>query len=213
MRATIDKAGRLVIPKALRDSLGLVPGEVEVTPDGAGLHVEPLANDYLADEDGFLVIPADVPISDESYGRSAMPTSGDRPQLLIDTSVAVALVAAGHEHHQATRKAVGSRSCGLSGHAAFETFSVLTRMPPPNRRTPHAVARLLAHNFPGSRFLSAEGTERLHARLAELGIAGVAVYDALVAAAAAEHGIVLATRDRRAADTYRALEVDFELIN
>lgn len=66
MRATIDKAGRLVIPKALRDSLGLVPGEVEVTPDGAGLHVEPLANDYLAEEDGLLVIPADAPISDDS---------------------------------------------------------------------------------------------------------------------------------------------------
>jgi hypothetical protein len=30
------------------------------------LHVEPLANDYLADEDGFLVIPADGPISDDS---------------------------------------------------------------------------------------------------------------------------------------------------
>jgi AbrB family looped-hinge helix DNA binding protein len=65
MRAAIDKAGRLVIPKALRDSLGLVPGEVEVTPDGAGLHIEPLANDYLTDEDGFLVIPADAPVSDE----------------------------------------------------------------------------------------------------------------------------------------------------
>ena len=65
MRAAIDKAGRLVIPKALRDSLGLVPGEVEVTPDGAGLHVEPLANDELAEEDGFLVIRADVPVSDE----------------------------------------------------------------------------------------------------------------------------------------------------
>jgi AbrB family looped-hinge helix DNA binding protein len=66
MRAAIDKAGRLVIPKALRDSLGLVPGEVEVTPDGAGLHIEPLANDYLTDEDGFLVIPAaDVTITDD----------------------------------------------------------------------------------------------------------------------------------------------------
>jgi AbrB family looped-hinge helix DNA binding protein len=64
MRATIDKAGRLVIPKALRESLGLLPGEVEVTPDGAGLHIEPLANDYLTDEDGFLVIPADAPIND-----------------------------------------------------------------------------------------------------------------------------------------------------
>jgi predicted nucleic acid-binding protein len=141
-----------------------------------------------------------------------MPTSGDPPDLLIDTSVAVALVVAGHEHHQKTRKTIGDRSCGLSGHAAFETFSVLTRMPPPNRRTPRAVDRLLAHNFPGSRFLSAEGTARLHSRLAELGIAGGAVYDALVAATAAEHGIALATRDSRAADTYRALEVDFELI-
>ena len=66
MRATIDGAGRLVIPKALRDRLGLVPGEVEVIPDGAGLHIEPLANDYLEDEDGLLVIPAaDVTIGDD----------------------------------------------------------------------------------------------------------------------------------------------------
>ena len=57
MRSTIDKAGRLVIPKALRDSLGLAPGEVEVTPDGAGLHIEPVADDQLQDEDGLLVIP------------------------------------------------------------------------------------------------------------------------------------------------------------
>jgi AbrB family looped-hinge helix DNA binding protein len=66
MRATIDKAGRLVIPKALRDRLGLVPGDVEVTPDGAGLHIEPLADDRLQDEDGLLVIPAaDVTVSDD----------------------------------------------------------------------------------------------------------------------------------------------------
>ena len=142
-----------------------------------------------------------------------MPTSDNKPQLLIDTSVAVALAAAGHEHHQATRKAIGGRSCGLSGHAAFETFSVLTKLPPPSRRTPRAVARLLAHNFPGSLFLSAREAERLHARLASLGIAGGAVYDALVAATAAEHGVTLATRDRRAAETYRALDIDFELID
>ena len=34
MRSTIDKAGRLVIPKPLRDQLGLRPGEVELTADG-----------------------------------------------------------------------------------------------------------------------------------------------------------------------------------
>ena len=58
MRATIDKAGRLVIPKQLRDRLGLRPGEVEVTADGAGLRVEPLAGDSLDERDGRLVIPA-----------------------------------------------------------------------------------------------------------------------------------------------------------
>jgi len=142
-----------------------------------------------------------------------MPTSDNQPQLLIDTSVAVALAMAGHEHHRATKEAIGDRRCGLSGHAAFETFSVLTRLPPPARRTAASVARLLAHNFPESRFLSVEGARQLHGRLASLGIAGGAVYDALVGATAAEHAITLATRDRRAAETYRALDVDFELIS
>ncbi len=56
----------MVIPKALRDMVGLVPGEVEVFADGAGLHIEPLADDLLDDEDGLLVIPAgEVDVSDE----------------------------------------------------------------------------------------------------------------------------------------------------
>ncbi|HSO97436.1 MAG TPA: AbrB/MazE/SpoVT family DNA-binding domain-containing protein [Solirubrobacteraceae bacterium] len=33
MRATIDQAGRVVIPKRLRDELGFRPGEVELTSD------------------------------------------------------------------------------------------------------------------------------------------------------------------------------------
>ncbi len=58
MRATIDKAGRLVIPKSLRDSLGLQPGEVDVRADGAGLRVEPVSGETLDERDGRLVIPA-----------------------------------------------------------------------------------------------------------------------------------------------------------
>ena len=58
MRATIDQAGRLVIPKALRDRLGLRPGVVEVVADGSGLRVEPLAGDDLEERDGRLVVPA-----------------------------------------------------------------------------------------------------------------------------------------------------------
>lgn len=59
MRATIDNAGRLVIPKPLRDRLGLAPGQVEVVADGSALRVEPLAGEVLAQRAGRLVIPAD----------------------------------------------------------------------------------------------------------------------------------------------------------
>lgn len=131
---------------------------------------------------------------------------------LVDTSVAVALVVSDHQHHEATARAVGERRVGLAGHAAFETFSVLTRLPPPLRRTPRAVERLLTGNFSETRFLSASATERLRGRLAPLGIAGGAVYDALVAATAVEHGMALATRDRRAIDTYRALDAELEIL-
>jgi predicted nucleic acid-binding protein len=141
-----------------------------------------------------------------------MPTRGEKRELLVDTSVAVALVVSDHEHHESTFDAVGGRRLGLAGHAAFETFSVLTRLPPPARRTPVVVARLLAENFPASRFLSAGATQELAGRLATLGVAGGSVYDALIGATAKEHGLVLATRDRRALDTYRALDVDVELV-
>lgn len=141
-----------------------------------------------------------------------MPAGAERRELLVDTSVAVALSVTGHDHHEETIQALAGRRLGLSGHAAFETFSVLTRLPPPARRTPPSVARLLAVNFPHSRFLGAEATAQLLARLPAAGIAGGAVYDALVGATAVEHGLGLATRDRRAVETYRALEVHVELL-
>jgi AbrB family looped-hinge helix DNA binding protein len=67
MKATIDKAGRLVIPKPLRDRLGLRPGTVEVVAEGTGIRVEPLAGEDLADRAGRLVIPATgVAIDDDT---------------------------------------------------------------------------------------------------------------------------------------------------
>jgi len=48
----------VVIPKALRDHLGLRPGEVEVTAEGAGLRVEPVAEESVEEHGGRLFIPA-----------------------------------------------------------------------------------------------------------------------------------------------------------
>jgi AbrB family looped-hinge helix DNA binding protein len=59
MRTTIDKAGRLVIPRALRDRIGLAGGgEVELELDGAAVRVEPVSGSDLKDVGGLLVIPA-----------------------------------------------------------------------------------------------------------------------------------------------------------
>ena len=144
-----------------------------------------------------------------------MPTGADPappPDVLVDTSVAVALVVGDHDHHDAVAAAVGARRLGLAGHAAFETFSVLTRLPPPARRTASVIEQLLRSNFPASRFLGAAETAALFGRLADLGIAGGTVYDALVGAVSVAEGIPLATRDARAVDVYRTLDVEFELI-
>jgi AbrB family looped-hinge helix DNA binding protein len=66
MRTTIDRAGRLVIPKTLRDRVGIQEGAVELTVDGAAIRVEALPAEDLALEDGLLVIPASgAPIDDQ----------------------------------------------------------------------------------------------------------------------------------------------------
>lgn len=127
--------------------------------------------------------------------------------LLLDTSAAVALVVEDHEAHAATLEAVRGRRLGLAGHAWFETYSVLTRLPGGRRRSPADVAALLAHDFPATGFLPAEAASALGPELATLGISGGAVYDALVGAAAREHDRSLVSGDARARPVYKALGV------
>ncbi|MDQ3732485.1 MAG: type II toxin-antitoxin system VapC family toxin [Actinomycetota bacterium] len=141
-----------------------------------------------------------------------MPTRSRTPDLLVDTSVAVPLLVSDHDLHESTFDAIAARRLGLAGHAAFETFSVLTRLPVPLRRTAATVVRMLAANFPGTRYLSTSGAGELLARLAAEGVTGGSVYHALVGAAAAENGLTLVTRDRRALDVYRALGVDIQIL-
>ncbi len=55
-----------MVPKALRDRLGLHCGEVEITADGASLRVEPVFDDSLVEKEGRLIIPASgVTVTDE----------------------------------------------------------------------------------------------------------------------------------------------------
>jgi len=136
----------------------------------------------------------------------------ERAPALLDSSAALALVLADHPAHEATTRALSGRPIGLAGHAWFETYSVLTRLPGAMRRSPTAVGRLLRENFPGSGFLDASVAADLSVELARLGIAGGSVYDALVGAAARQRALPLVSADFRARATYEALGIDVEWV-
>jgi predicted nucleic acid-binding protein len=143
-----------------------------------------------------------------------MPTdTADQGRVLLDTSAALALVIEDHLAHAATLAAIRGRSLGLAGHAWFETYSVLTRLPAGLRRSPADVLRLLENDFPLSVFLGEREAADLARELSRLGIAGGSVYDALVAAAARQHGLPLLSGDIRARPIYEALGVAIEAVS
>lgn len=125
--------------------------------------------------------------------------------VLVDSSAAVAFCLPNHSRHDSTYDALAGRPLGLAGHAAFESYSVLTRLPVPLRLTAADAGLLLSTNFPHTRHLGPAAAGALLSELSTQGLAGGAVYDALVGAAARQHDLTLATRDRRAAAVYDAL--------
>lgn len=122
--------------------------------------------------------------------------------LALDTSVAVPLLVQTHAAHEAVVRWWAGRDVALCGHALVETYSVLTRLPGDLRLDPPDAARLLDARFTAPLLLGTASSRRVPELLSALGIAGGAVYDALVALAAVEHGAELATRDARAKATY-----------
>jgi toxin FitB len=125
----------------------------------------------------------------------------------IDTSVAIPLLVRSHNDHAAVVRWWSGQEVALSGHALAETYSVLTRLPGDARLAPADAARLLDARFSPPLLLSSSRSQKLPDTLSRLGIAGGAVYDALVALAAKEHPATLATRDARARGTYDAVGV------
>jgi predicted nucleic acid-binding protein len=133
--------------------------------------------------------------------------------IAVDTSVAVAAALPWHEAHAAVRSALPRAKTRLIAQVAIETYSVLTRLPPPQHVPPAVAYEYLSKDFDlPPLVLPAEGYERLLEHAAAEGIAGGALYDAVVAATAREAGVTLLTLDRRALPTYQRFETPFRLV-
>ena len=67
MKATIDAVGRIVVPKPLRDALGLTAGStVDISRYGAGLQLTPTGRTArLVDEGGALVATGRTTMGDD----------------------------------------------------------------------------------------------------------------------------------------------------
>lgn len=129
-----------------------------------------------------------------------------------DTSLVVAAFASWHESHEAARRALDG-GLRLVEHCALETYSVLTRLPPPHRVSGELVRDFLAARFtqPYLR-LSEQAYRDFILGLTDHGISGGAAYDALVAATAATNGVELLTCDKRAVPVYERYGLQVKLL-
>ncbi|OMH23020.1 AbrB family transcriptional regulator [Tersicoccus phoenicis] len=68
MEVTIDSGGRVLLPKSLRDALGLTPGsKVDISAHGVGLQVTPGGRTarLQRDDDGRLVAVSSTVVTDD----------------------------------------------------------------------------------------------------------------------------------------------------
>jgi predicted nucleic acid-binding protein len=130
-----------------------------------------------------------------------------------DSSVVVAALAQWHPAHGASRTAIAGEERVLVGHVAFEATSVLSRMPEPYRMMPAVVTEALDRisTTPWLALDAAAQHSCLHRAIAE-GLSGGALYDALIAATAREHGATLLSADRRAREAYEAMGADVSYV-
>ena len=129
-----------------------------------------------------------------------------------DTSLVVAAFASWHESHEAARRALDD-GLRLIEHCALETYSVLTRLPPPHRSSGEVVRDFLAARFPQPFLrLSEQAYKDFILGLPDHGVTGGGAYDALVAATAADCDAELVTCDRRALPIYEKYGVRTQLL-
>ncbi len=127
-----------------------------------------------------------------------------RPRFGLDSNCVIALLSEWHFHHRVTLSCYqhlleGGWTPVVPIHVILESFSVLTRVPVPYRLPPEAASLAIEQTFAKTAIvgdLAAETAWTTLAALAQRGLGGGKIYDALIAASAAASGAtVLLTWD------------------
>ena len=129
-----------------------------------------------------------------------------------DSSVLNPALQVGHPNHEEARKVLSRMQLRITGHVGLETFAALTSAAYKPRTSARAAAAAIAQLDANPLTLSSQGYVDLIDKAAEGSVMGGAIYDALIAITAAQHGARLISRDKRAAVTYKTLGVDLEML-
>ncbi len=114
----------------------------------------------------------------------------------FDTSVLVAAMVESHPHHERCvarleKARAGGAAWAVAAHSLAETYVVLTTLPVKPRISAALALRLIRENIVGSAEIVVLSPQEYLSTVADLsaaGIAGGAVYDAMLAAAAEKAG-------------------------
>jgi predicted nucleic acid-binding protein len=130
-----------------------------------------------------------------------------------DSSITIASLSGDHPARLPAAEALASCQVTIA-HVAVETYSVLTRLPPPHQADAASAVKALSARLPTTHAtLDADAYVSAPSRLAAVGVSGGATYDGLIALTALGHDLELISRDVRATRTYRALGVPYKLID
>lgn len=144
IRVSIDAAGRLVIPKALREQAGIeIDVPLEISCRDGRIEIQPAPREVRIIRKGRLKIAVPVEPSEpvrsqrSGHARCYTGTTGLPHATAVDTSVIVAGLLAWHQRHPEANAAIESvlvyGKAILPAPALVEAFSVMTRLPAPHR--------------------------------------------------------------------------------
>lgn len=109
-------------------------------------------------------------------------------RVLIETTCLVALALPDHEHHAATldsleRRRAAKQEFVVAAQSVIEAYSVLTRLPAPDRLAPDAAFDLLERNWGKSETIALTAAEswRVLREHATAAVGGGRVYDGIIA--------------------------------